>query len=135
MSNNTYSESYQEYLEEIYRLSQEVEEGELISNSSIADRLKIKPPSVTEMLNKLEKNGLIVWKKRKGVQLTDKGKEVGKTILETHHLLEEFFSKVLELDDLDLKHRVACDLEHHLIAEPKLMEAIKRSIKKVEKSS
>jgi DtxR family Mn-dependent transcriptional regulator len=137
MSNNNYSESYQEYLEVIYRLSMEAEEGEWISNSSIAESMAIKPPSVTEMLNKLMSNELIDWKKRKGVQLTKKGKELGKMILDMHHLLEKFFSTVLGLgeDDRDLKHRVACDLEHHLISEPKFMEAIKRSIEKMEKSS
>ena len=127
--------SYQEYLEIILRILNAKEkdnQDDYISNIEIAQALKIKPPSVTEFLAKLQKEGFIEWEKRKGVKLTQKGHDLATRVLDAHHLLEKFFSVVLELDDADLKHRVACDIEHDLIDEPKLVKALERSIEKVE---
>lgn len=130
-----FTESYQEYLEIILRILNakgKENQEDYISNIEIAQALNIKPPSVTEFLAKLQKEGLIEWEKRKGVKFTEKGYELATRVLDMHHLLEKFFSVVLELDDANLKHRVACDLEHDLIEEPKLVKALERSIEKVE---
>jgi Mn-dependent DtxR family transcriptional regulator len=129
-------ESYQEYLEAILRIFNEKEkenQEEYISNIEIAQRMNIKPPSVTEFLAKLQKEGLIEWEKRKGVKFTPKGFELATRVLAMHKLLEKFFSVVLDLDDEEIKHRVACSLEHDLLNEPKLANALERSIEKVER--
>ncbi len=135
-----FSEAYQEYLEMILRLEREKTQGTAggdaawITNTEIANSLHFKPPSVTEMLDKLSQKGLIEWQKRHGVRLTDAGRELAIRILDAHFLLEDFFTVVLglnESDDVDLKHRLACALEHHLISEPKLVDALSRSIKNV----
>ena len=129
------SESYQEYLEAILRILNEKgqdNQEDYISNIEIAQRLEIKPPSVTEFLAKLQKEGFIEWEKRKGVKLSKKGYDLAVQVLEMHRLLEKFFSVVLELDDESLKHRVACALEHELMSEPKLANALERSIEKIE---
>ncbi|MHA1792016.1 MAG: metal-dependent transcriptional regulator [Promethearchaeota archaeon] len=132
MTEDLFSESFQEYLETIYRILTSKENKEVwITNAEIAENLKIKPPSVTEMLDKLQKKGLLTWQKRKGVKLTDKGKTLGKKILDLHFLLERFFTIVLEIDDDDLKHRLACSLEHHLASEPRLVDAMRRAIDKL----
>lgn len=126
-------EHYQEYLEVILRINKEKEDkGEFISNAEIATAMKVKPPSVTEFILKLEKEGLIEYKKRQGVRLTPKGLELATKVLEMHHLLERFFKKVLELDDRDLKHKLACAIEHDLIDEPRLAKAIEKSIEKAD---
>ena len=130
------TESYQEYLEAILRIlnsKEEENQGDYISNIEIAQRLNIKPPSVTEFLAKLQKEGLIEWEKRKGVKFTQKGYELATRVLEMHRLLEKFFSVVLELDDTDLKHEIACALEHDLMNEPKFVKALERSIEKIER--
>mgnify|MGYP006300645261 CR=1 FL=1 len=132
-----YSESYQEYLEVILRLT--IEKGDdnaIITNADIVDNFPrpIRAPSVTEMIEKLQKNELVEWIKWKGVKLTRKGLLLAKKILYIHHLLEDFFTKVLDLTeagDEELKHRVACSLEHHLVDEPRLIVAIEKSIRKV----
>nr|MDO8118343.1 metal-dependent transcriptional regulator [Candidatus Sigynarchaeota archaeon] len=135
-----FSEAYQEYLEMILRLEREkissatVEDETWITNTEIANSLHFKPPSVTEMLDKLSQKGLIEWQKRHGVRLTEAGRDLAIRILDAHYLLEDFFTVVLGLDkieDIDLKHRLACALEHHLITEPKLVDALSRSIKNV----
>lgn len=127
-----YSESYQEYIETIYRLTLDKDNKKTwITNAEIADSLHIKPPSVTEMLEKLADNGLVEWKKRHGVRLTEKGTSMGKQILDLHFLLEEFFTVVLDIDDEDLKHRIACSLEHHILSEPRFVEAMRRAISRI----
>ncbi len=133
MDKKTSDEHYQEYLEVIFRIAKEKERKDaFISNAEIAASMKVKPPSVTEFLAKLKKEGLIEYEKRQGVRLTSKGFELGNKVLEMHHLLESFFTKVLELDDKNLKHRLACAIEHDLMNEPRLVKALEKSIKKVE---
>jgi DtxR family Mn-dependent transcriptional regulator len=133
MDKKTFNASYQEYLEFILRITKEKESKDAyISNAEIAAAMGVKPPSVTEFLAKLQKEGLIEYEKRQGVRLTAKGFELGTKVLEMHHLLESFFTKVLELDDRDLKHRLACAIEHDLMKEPRLVKALEKSIKKVE---
>nr|MDO8115284.1 metal-dependent transcriptional regulator [Candidatus Sigynarchaeota archaeon] len=135
MNKKSFSNSYQEYLEIILRIYKEKEnKDDYISNIEIATQMNIKPPSVTEFLAKLAKEGLIEWKKRKGVKLTPKGLDLANRVIDMHHLLEKFFSVVLELEDKDLKHRLACAIEHDLISEPLLAKALERSIGKVEKA-
>nr|MDO8083843.1 metal-dependent transcriptional regulator [Candidatus Sigynarchaeum springense] len=136
MDKKNFNQYYQEYLEVILRIIKEKEHKDaFINNIEIATALKVKPPSVTEFLVKLEKEGLIEYKKRLGVRLTPKGLGLATKVLEMHHLLESFFTKVLELDDKDLKHRLACAIEHDLISEPRLVKALEKSIEKVEAAS
>ncbi|MHA1684292.1 MAG: metal-dependent transcriptional regulator [Promethearchaeota archaeon] len=136
VAGTAYSESLQEYLETIYRISGKKERPDAwITNNEIATALDIKPPSVTEMLNKMEKQGLLEWTKRKGARLTAKGERMGKEVLDMHLLLEEFFTIVLEIDDKDLKHRIACSIEHHLISEPRFVEALRVAIAKIKTTS
>ncbi len=126
-------ERHQEYLEIILRICKEKEDRDaFISNIEIATALRVKPPSVTEFIVKLQNEGLIEYKKRLGVRLTPKGLDLATKVLEMHHLLEKFFTKVLELDDKDLKHRLACAIEHHLIDEPRLVKALERSIQRID---
>ena len=118
------SEHIQEYLEAILRLVQSHEQETnqqvdpenggadvvWITNNEIANGLNIKPPSVTEMLDKLQKEGLIEWQKRKGVRLTEEGLKLATHVLDMHFLLEQFFTEVLELEDRELMHRLACSI-------------------------
>jgi DtxR family Mn-dependent transcriptional regulator len=137
VANDDLPESYQEYLETIYRLqnARKKKKSNLwVTNHEIATFLGIKAPSVTEMLGKLEKRNLITWKRRLGVQLSESGEQMGARVLKYHRLLEEFFTKVLEIKEKDLMHRVACVLEHLLVAEPAFLEAIETSIEKFDNS-
>ncbi|MHA1371765.1 MAG: metal-dependent transcriptional regulator [Promethearchaeota archaeon] len=150
MSDNKHHGSRQEYMEVIYRLSKSRKKTDdnfssdslnssdddlWISNSEIASMLNIKPPSVTEMLGKLMRDGLIEWEKRKGVRLTRKGYDLGKKVLDMHLLLEDFFTLILEIEDENVKHRLACLLEHDLMDEPTLASALKKSIEKFKKQN
>jgi Mn-dependent DtxR family transcriptional regulator len=106
-------ESYQRYLDEIYNISRK-KKGGWVTNKEIAERLKIEPPSVSGMLEKLKKKGLIKWEPRKSIRLTEKGKKIAKQLDETHSLLYQFFAKVLKIEDKEVIEDLSCEIEHHI---------------------
>ena len=66
-------EKIEEYIEVIY----ELEKNNKIANTvKIASKLEIKPGSVTEFLQKLEKTGLIQYQPYYGVKLTPMGEKL-----------------------------------------------------------
>ena len=52
--------------------------------------LNIKPPSVSEMVGRLEKSGYVETKPYKGVKLTEEGLNHTLDIIKRHRLLELF---------------------------------------------
>ena len=106
-------ESYQRYLDEIHSISRN-KKGGWVSNKEIAEKLQVEPASVSGMLEKLKKKGLIKWEPRKAIRLTEKGKKIAKQLDETHALLHQFFSKVLKIEDQDAIENLSCDIEHHI---------------------
>ncbi|TET61971.1 MAG: metal-dependent transcriptional regulator, partial [Promethearchaeota archaeon] len=106
-------ESYQRYLDEIHSISRN-KKGGWVSNKEIAEKLQVEPASVSGMLEKLKKKGLIKWEPRKAIRLTEKGKKIAKQLDETHTLLHLFFSKVLKIEDQDAIENLSCDIEHHI---------------------
>lgn len=106
-------ESYQRYLDEIHSISR-IKKGGWVSNKEIAEKLQVEPASVSGMLEKLKKKGLIKWEPRKAIRLTEKGKIIAKQLDETHTLLHQFFSKVLKIEDQDVIENLSCDIEHHI---------------------
>lgn len=95
----------EDYLTIIYKLMQE---DEKITNKDIAEGLGISPPSVTEMLKKLKKDGLI--KKDKSNSLTDKGVDLARQIISKHRLWEYFLMEKLGYSWKDV-HELAQDLQ------------------------
>lgn len=108
-----YPESYDEYLETIYRLSLQNPMG-WVKNKDISERLEVKAPSVSNMLDKLSKADLIQWKPRKGIRLSDQGRERAKQIVTYHVLMELFLSRILGMEDPKKINKIACDFEHHM---------------------
>jgi len=108
-------ESYQEYLETIYRLSlksKRTEKNE-VTNNKIAHYLDIKPSSVTNMLVKLRDRGFIEWSPRKPIVLKKTGKIIGRLIITNHLIIEVFIKFFLNIQDREKIHQYACALEHH----------------------
>lgn len=106
-------ESYQEYLEIIYRLSLQ-NPGGWVKNKDISDRLQVKAPSTSSMLEKLTAKGLIEWVPRSGIRLTEKGKEDAKVIIRNHIIIEVFMMNILKIQDPTELNKIACDFEHHV---------------------
>jgi len=97
------------YLKAIFKLIEQ--DGDGVTTNAIADRVKTKAASVTDMLKKLSDKKLINYRKYQGVSLTSKGEKVALNIIRKHRLWEMFL-----LEKLDFKwdevHDVAEELEH-----------------------
>ena len=111
MSNNEkLSPNIEEYLETIYKISQNEKS---VKTSKISKNLGITPASVSEMLKKLEKMDYVDYSQYKGVKLTENGLIAAKRITRKHRLLERFLHDILKLKDHFL-HDQACEMEHSL---------------------
>jgi DtxR family Mn-dependent transcriptional regulator len=104
------SESIQDYLKVIYDLGQT---GEPTSTNQIAERLRVRPASVTGMLKRLASMDppLVNYQKHRGVQLTEHGRQVSLQIIRKHRLIELFLVKILGYA-WDEVHEEAERLEH-----------------------
>jgi len=103
------SESVEEYLEALW-ISEE--QGEKLAHLTwIADHLGIAAPSALEMLKKLEKESLVIYKVRQGIELTDKGREIARRIIRAHRLTEVLMKETLKTD---IREETVCGMEHHM---------------------
>ncbi|MHC3438912.1 metal-dependent transcriptional regulator [Natrialbaceae archaeon A-gly3] len=101
----------QDYLKAIYHL--EEEHARPVRTVEIADAVGVTSPSVTNMVETLDEQGLVEYTPYKGVQLTDEGETTVLTLVRKHRLLETFLTECLEVPWTDV-HREADRLEHHL---------------------
>lgn len=88
----------------------------------IAALLGISQASVTNMVQRMDAEGLIQYEKYRGLILTASGRSVAQQIALRHGLLTEFLS-LLGVDDATIQHDVE-GMEHHI--SPKTLEAISR---------
>lgn len=100
----------EDYLETIYKLH--IEQG-LVRISDIAKILKLSKPSVTQMMQRLEKDGCVTYKPYFPLQLTNKGRRIGKKVAERHEVLAKFFTllkippKIQERDIHGIEHSLS----------------------------
>ena len=102
--------SIQDYLKQIYELT---ENGESASTNALAKKLKISPPSVTGMVQKLASASpaLVEYQKHQGVTLTKEGKKAALEVIRHHRLLEPWLVQTLGYS-WDEVHEEAERLEH-----------------------
>ena len=110
MSTVKESKNIEEYMEALYRLTRN---GNKASTSEISQRLNVAPPSVTEMLKKLEKKGYVEYSAYQGSNLTAEGLKLGEKVTRKHRLLERFLYDILHIRK-DQVHAQACEMEHAL---------------------
>lgn len=110
------SDSVEEYLEAIYSFN---ERGERAKNTELAKKLKVAPPSVTQMVKKLADRGYVHNVPYKGAVLTGKGMALAQRVVRKHRLLERFFHDYLGMDKGKV-HDEACKMEHSLSDEATL---------------
>ncbi len=103
----------QDYVKEIYKLRLE---GKRATTSAIAERMGVRPPSVTAMVKRLSALGLAEHAPYRGVELTPAGERVALEIIRHHRLLELYLTQALGLS-LDEVHSEADRLEHALSEE------------------
>jgi len=101
-------ERIEEYLETIYDIQKS---GRVAKTKEIAERLDVKPSSVTEMLNKLSSMGYVEYQPYRGAVLTKKGFEIAERVKKTYHIFRKFFEDFLEIDE-EISDKLSCTLEH-----------------------
>jgi Mn-dependent DtxR family transcriptional regulator len=99
----------EDYLEVVYDL---IQEKGYARSSDIAERLTVKSPSVTRMLQRLHGMGLIVYERYRGLTLTDKGEEMARFIQEKHSTIVTFL-QILGIEEKTAKLD-AEGIEHHV---------------------
>ena len=116
------TQSTQDYLKRIYDLT---ENGSPASTNDLARELKVKPASVTGMVQKLaaEKPALVAYQKHQGVTLTTAGKRAALKVIRHHRLLETWLVQTLgySWDEVHeeaerLEHVISEDLEQRIAA-------------------
>jgi DtxR family Mn-dependent transcriptional regulator len=107
------TDAMQDYVKEIYKLRLE---GRPATTSAIAERMGVRPPSVTAMVKRLSALGLAEHAPYRGVELTPAGERVALEVIRHHRLLEQYLAQALGLS-LDEVHSEADRLEHALSEE------------------
>jgi len=103
------SSAVEDYLERILELMTKKGYARVVD---IAASLNISQPSVTNMLRRLDSEGLIHYEKYRGLILTDEGTAVARRIVERHQLLTDFLTLLgipAEVRDQDIE-----GMEHHI---------------------
>jgi DtxR family transcriptional regulator, iron-dependent repressor len=91
--------AFEEYCECIYELA---EDDVDVIQARIADRLQVSRPAVSEMMRRLEAEGLITTER--GINLTRAGVELAERVVRRHRLAERFLTDILGLPWAEAHH-------------------------------
>jgi len=108
------SAAVQDYCKEIFALESRTDLP--VSTNALAERLGLTPASVSAMLNKLERLGLVIHARYRGARLTPDGRRVALEVIRHHRLIESFLARALGMP-WDRVHAEAEVLEHVISAE------------------
>src|ERR1700738_949777 len=125
------STAVEDYLEQILDL---INTKGYARVADIAQGLKISQASVTNMVQRLDSEGLLKYEKYRGLVLTTAGETLARNIMRRHQLLSDFL-RMLGINDEVIYHDVE-GMEHHispqtLNAIEALMEALRSNPKLV----
>jgi DtxR family Mn-dependent transcriptional regulator len=112
----------EEYLQIMFWLE---EAGLPITGANIARAMQLSPPTVHEMIKRLEKDGYVERANDKSLGFTDKGRDEAETASRRHRLIERFLTDVLGIP-WDEVHEEAERLEHAM--SPVLEERMRAAI-------
>jgi Mn-dependent DtxR family transcriptional regulator len=118
------SSAVEDYLERILELINSKGYARVVD---IATSLKISQASVTNMVQRLDAEGLLKYEKYRGLVLTTAGEALARNITRRHQLLTDFFT-LLGLDERVIYHDVE-GMEHHI--SPPTLRAIEALTKQL----
>ncbi len=98
----------QKYIEVIYELT---ETHGHAHTKTIAEKLNVKMPSVTEQLKKLTNKNIVNYKARLNVTLTSEGELLAKELDKRENVLNDLFHSVIGFSKED-SEKIACKVEH-----------------------
>ena len=112
----------EEYLQMMFWLE---EAGLPITGANIARAMQLSPPTVHEMIGRLERDGYVSRADDKSLTFTDKGRTEAEAITRRHRLIERFLTDVLGIP-WDEVHEEAERLEHAMspVLEERMLAAI-----------
>lgn len=96
------------YLRTIYELE---EEGIVPLRARIAERLEQSGPTVSQTVARMERDGLLVVRPDRSLEMTESGRELATSVMRKHRLAERLLTDVLKLD-IHQVHEEACRWEH-----------------------
>jgi len=91
--------AFEEYCVAIFELA---EDDLDVIQARIAERLDVSRPAVSEMMRRLESEGLVI--SAGGIRLTDSGLELAQRVVRRHRLAERFLTDVLEISWAEAHH-------------------------------
>src|SRR5215472_6058116 len=109
-SNARVSELTESYCETIYNMDME---GDVVIGARLAEKFGVAPPTVTETLKRMVRDGLVEMNDKRQVTLTPRGVELAEAVLRRHRLTERFLVDMLGMQWHQV-HEEACRLEHHI---------------------
>jgi len=117
--------AFEEYTETIFEL---VEDHIPVIQARIAERLEVSRPAVSEMIRRMEADGLVVINDGGLISLTTSGSSLATTIVRRHRLAERFLTDILGLNWTEAHHEAGRwehiispnveDAMHALLKEP-----------------
>lgn len=120
------SSTVEDYLERILELINSKGYARVVD---IAAALEISQASVTNMVQRLDGEGLLKYEKYRGLVLTAAGEKLARSIAHRHKLLTDFL-KLLGLSDRVIYHDVE-GMEHHIsVPTLRAIEALTRQLRR-----
>jgi Mn-dependent DtxR family transcriptional regulator len=111
----------EDYLETIYHL---IHDKGYATTVDISDILEVKPPTVSNMTQRLAERGYLEREPYRGMRLTSKGEKVAKSVITRHSIIFEFLSMI------GVEKKVAYQdtegIEHHI--QPTTIHKIERLV-------
>jgi DtxR family Mn-dependent transcriptional regulator len=122
MSHEHATVAEEEYLQTMFWLE---EAGLQITGANIARAMQLSPPTVHEMIGRLESDGYVSRTEDRRVSFTDEGRKEAQAIVRRHRLIERFLTDVLGVP-WDEVHEEAERLEHAMspVLEERMLAAI-----------
>lgn len=98
----------EDYLQVMHYLTRD---GYTVIAARLAERLNVTPPTVTNTLQRMERDGLIEHGPRKEVLFTPRGRQAAEDIVRRHALAERFLTDLLKMPWHE-SHEEAHGVEH-----------------------
>ena len=135
---HVHSPAMEDYLEQIHNLIEAKGYARVVD---IAGHLGVSQASVTNMIQRLDAEGYVVYERYRGVTLTEAGREIGRAIARRHEVLTRLLAgfgldpKTVHEDVEGMEHHISRQtlevltlLMEELEGNPELMERLKRKL-------
>ncbi|MDQ3759308.1 MAG: metal-dependent transcriptional regulator [Actinomycetota bacterium] len=122
MSHEVATVAEEEYLQIMFWLE---EAGLSMTGANVARAMQLSPPTVHEMIGRLERDGYVRRLQDKSLEFTPEGRDHATAIVRRHRLIERFLTDVLGIP-WDEVHEEAERLEHAMspVLEERMLAAI-----------